>query len=510
MNRLLIPGCLFACLIFCSGVPQAAAAPPEQLTFSVLYNQSESAPFSKDWLILSEYKSRRNVELDVMLGDNADYQADVARVLESGQAPDIILKIWPNEIEKYATSGLLIDFNSYTHLMPHFSAYIQSHHLEGEIERLNSSDEKLYILPGFQRTIQVQQWIYRKDLFDSYNLGVPDNYDELYQSLVFLHERLPNSCALTACWGGAHLFAMMGAGYGIPAGWNKPQFYNAADDTWQFSLTTNNYKDLLRFLHRCFEAGIFDPDIFTQSVEDYYAKIQDGRAIVTVTWISSGFDNWNRVLRENGVLNGEWAPMRVPESTSGIRALPPVDPFRKGLIVPSKSRNKPYFDELMRFIDWAVYSEEGMTLTDWGVDGITYNTDGNGKRLIPDIFSPKTPQGTKERTRDYGLATLFDLNENSEFEDYKKPAEIVRFLEASAAAGDTAPFPPVLKLDTTAIQAIDTLMPSLISYATEASKNFIAGTRDIDSEWNNYIDSMERLGLRTLEAIWNLAWDKNR
>ena len=102
---------------------------------------------------------------------------------------------------------------------------------------------------------------------------------------------------------------------------------------------------MLTFLNRCYEAGILDPAFFTQSDDEFYTKLQDGHAFVTVTWISSGFSNWNAQLAENGFPNGEWEPLPVPESTIGIRALPGVDPFRKGLVISSHVINKPYFED---------------------------------------------------------------------------------------------------------------------------------------------------------------------
>ena len=482
--------------------------PAEPVVFSVLYNERESAPFQEDWLILEEYKERRNVVLDVRVGDDADFERAIILTLESGDIPDIVLKVWPNTIESYAATGVLLPFSDYENLMPNFMAYIKGHGLQSELDKLRLDNGKYHILPGYQREIQVQQWIYRRDIFEKHNLEIPKTYDELFNSLVFLKEIYPDTAPVTACWGGAHLFAMMGAGYGIPAGWAGTRYYNHEEGRWLYSPATENYRALHSFLNRSYAAGILDPAIFTQSDEDFIRKLGDGRALVTVTWITSGFSPWNDKLKENGFPDGEWAALPVPESTIGIKALPPVDPFRKGLVVPSRVVNEPYFEDLLKFLDWAVYSEEGMTLTTWGVEGMTFENTPNGKAFLPNIKTPKNPQGTLDVTVEYGFDTLFNLNESEGFEDYKKPPEIVEFLGQSLNAGDTAEMSPQLELDSNAVEAIRIVDEKVFPYVAETSRYFITGELSVDEDWDGYLLELEKRGYKTLEAIWNAAWEE--
>lgn len=486
----------------------SGSATPEPVVFSVLYNEREATPFQEDWLLLEEYAKRQNVVLDVQMGNDADYENAVIRIFESGATiPDIILKVWPEMIESYATAGILLAFSDYEHLMPHFTTYIEEHDLGSELDKLRLENGKYYILPGYRRTTQVQQWIYRRDLYEAHGLGVPDTYDELFTSLDVLKGIYPDTTPLTACWGGAHLLAMMGAGYGIPAGWAGTRHYDPEEDRWMFAPATENYRELYSFLNRCYQSSILDPAIFTQSADDYYAKVQDGRALVTVTWITSGFDVWNQALQENDFPEGEWAALPVPESTVGIRALPPVDPFRKGLVVPSRVINEPYFEELLRFLDWAIYSEEGMTLTSWGVEGITFGNTPNGKSFLPQIRTTANPDGAFDMTGEYGLATLFDLNENPEYEDFKKPPAIVEFLERSLEANETAAMAPRLELGSNALGAIAAIS-GVIGYAADAGQEFITGSLSIETDWDSYILELERRGYSALEAIWNASWEQ--
>ena len=501
---MLIIGFLAVFLGSCSALHTPEKSPT---TISVLYNEKESTPFQEDWLILEEYAQRKNILLDVRPGDDADFDKAIIQTIESGNVPDIILKVWPATIESYAANGVLLPFSDYQEQMPHFQAYIDAHNLGDELDKLRLENGKFYILPGYQRQIQVQQWMYRKDLFDEQGLNAPQTYQQMFEALALLKEKYPDSTPITASWGGAHLLAMMGSGYDIPAGWNGYRDYDPAEDRWRFAPATENYRQLLRFLNRCYQAGILDPELFTQRYEDFNQKLEDGRAMVTVNWITSGFSSWNEKLAQNGFPDGEWAPLPVPESTMGIKALPAVDPFRKGLIVPSSVVNEAYFEDLLKFLDWAVYSEEGMTLTYWGVEGVTFENTPDGKAFLPEIKTPKNPEGSLDPTADFGLGTFFDLNENQEFEDYKKTAQVVEFLDRSLKAGETEEMDPALKLDANALEATRIIDEALNPYITEINQDFITGELSIEDDWDVYLAELEKMGVRTLEEIWNTAWE---
>ena len=488
--------------------PKSLISTPK--TFTVLYNDRKDTPFDSSWLILQEYQKRENVTLDVSLGDDADYNEAITLTLDSGNIPDIILKAFPDSTQSYASTGLLLPFSDYEKQMPNFMAYIKKQNLQGELDKLRLEDGKYYILPGFQRRIQVQQWIYRRDLFEKNGLPMPKTYEELFNTLVTLKQLYPDSTPITASWGGAHLFAMMGAGYGIPAGWAGTSYYNRQADRWQYSPATENFKAFLTFLSRCYAAGLLDPATFTQSNDDFTNKRENGQAIVTVTWITSGFDTWNKKLKENGFPDGEWAALPVLESTMGIKALPPVNPFRKGLVVPASVVNKPNFNDLLKFLDWAVYSDEGMTLTTWGVEDVTYKNTSEGKVLLPEIKSPKNPDGTILMGAQYGLEMLFNLNENEEFENYKKPAEIVAFLDMSLKNNETLDLNPRLVIDPNSIEAIRLINEKLDPYIAESTIKFITGELSVEKDWNTYISTMDNLGYKTIEDLWNAAWLKTK
>ncbi len=494
-------------LLFLAACGSVSSDNKEMLSFSVLYNDVANTPYSSDWSILEEYSRTKNVNMNMILGNDADFEEAIDLNLNSDSPPDVILKAWPQQIEKYANEGKLLAISDYAHLMPNYQAYIEEHNLEAEIDKLRLKNDKYYILPGYQRDVQVQQWIYREDMFEKHNIVRLTTYDELFDALVTLKELYPNTTPITASWGGAHLFSMMGANYGIPAGWSGTRYYQEENDIWKYAPATDNYFAMHQFLNRCYEAGILDPEIFTQSNEAYIEKIVTGKALVTVTWISSGFDTWNNQLEKNGIPNGQWSPMPVMESTVGISALPSINQFRKGLVITASAANKPYFNDMIAFLDWAIYSDEGNDITYWGIEGETYQNTEDGKVFLPHIITPKNPQGTTVMEEN-GFNIIFNLCENQEFENYKKPDGIVAFLERSELANETLNQTPNLILSSNSIEITSLINKNLESFVSDSSVKFITGEYNLEEDWDAYISSLESMGYQTLESIWNQAWVK--
>jgi putative aldouronate transport system substrate-binding protein len=487
--------------ISCSKKDQNLTNKP--ITVSMLFNNDKAFPFNPDWLILNEYKKRKNIQFEVTLGNDSDYMKDLTTALQSSSPPDILLKIWPDPIKEYASRGGLLPINEYEYLLPNFKKYLVTNNYQEELEKLRLENGNYYILPGFQRKIQVQQWVYRKDVFEQNNVKIPQTYSEMFEALHLLKAKYPDFYPLSGAWGGAHLFAMMGAGYGIQAGWNGTRYYDDENKRWVYAPASENFKAMYSFLHACYEAEILDPAIFTQDENTFYTKMQEGKVFIATTWITSGFSNWNAKLKENGFPNGQWAPFPVPQSTIGLRLLPSVDPYRKGLALSAKVKDKPYFKELLSFLDWALYSEEGRTLTTWGVEGITFETTEAGRQFIFEDPTLDTAKNILLLKKTYGLDLVFNLPENESFEDYKKPKEITKFLSESLDRKDTADPQPSLILTDEYLKPISLLNAKLDDYVQESSIKFITGEVDIDLYWTQYLSQLSKLGYKTLENIWN-------
>jgi putative aldouronate transport system substrate-binding protein len=490
-------------LLFAGG-QQQAADPDEPVTFSVLFPERAEHPYSDDWLVVQEILKRRNVILDVQTGPDSDYLTKKNLVFNSGDIPDFVIKNFPDQIPGFASSGVLLPVSDYWDEMPNFQKLVADWELDPDLEALELNDGKVYMLPGFKPyRQQVQQWSIRMDLLEKHDIEVPQTQEELLEALVILKQNYPDMVGMTARWGGAHLLNMFGFTYKTHAGWGSHIFYEHDNERWVYAPATDNFREMLRMLNRFMEAGVLDPEAFTQDTSQYQQKIVTGKAVASHDWVTKGMGSLNRELEAAGVEGANWQPYLPPESTMGVRAVPPADRFNVGTVIANRAASEPYFDRLLQFLDWLYYSEEGMVLTSWGVEGVTFEVVDGRRELLPHIEFWRNPEGDLHRW-DLGL-DAFTINMHPEWLDYQSPERIATFLQEVSAKGYIAPTQPPVVVDSATQEFIDLTLPPLNDYVNTAQLEFIYGHLDLDADWDEYISTLEGRGLRELEERVNEA-----
>jgi putative aldouronate transport system substrate-binding protein len=166
---------------------------------------------------------------------------------------------------------------------------------------------------------------------------------------------------------------------------------------------------------------------------------------------------------------------------------------------------------LMTYCDY-FYSEDGMILGNYGVEGYTYNYDENGEMKFADwlvnhdagfsnalhIFcqSELVEGGYKFRSRSYA----FDGGEKlKSFIDFWEDEEFYRY-DASMV------YPPAIVL--TDEQSADYVVFStdVQTYMNETLPLFVDGSKPL-AEWDSYVAQMREIGLNECEQIYQEAYD---
>ncbi len=142
------------------------------------------------------------------------------------------------------------------------------------------------------------------------------------------------------------------------------------------------------WLNHMNDIGLLDKESFTHTYEQYKAKIASGRVIGTID------QDWNddaaaqNVLKAEGKYGATYAKFPITLNENDKNAL-----FQgTGLIAGNGvgitiDAADPV--ATIKFLDFLA-SDEGQVLVNWGIEGIHYNIEENGKRVIPvDIFDLK-------------------------------------------------------------------------------------------------------------------------
>lgn len=149
------------------------------------------------------------------------------------------------------------------------------------------------------------------------------------------------------------------------------------DDTIIYKYRSEKVKEYFRWLSRMYDEGILDPEFATQTHEDYIAKIGAGR-VVGLTDNSWDYSEGETILKADGKVDLTYAglPVTIDEDTKCATMM------YQGLTVGwgigiSKDCEDPV--AAIQFIDY-LCSDEGVVLRNWGIEGVNYFVDEDGKR----------------------------------------------------------------------------------------------------------------------------------
>ncbi|MCL2703350.1 MAG: extracellular solute-binding protein [Defluviitaleaceae bacterium] len=141
-------------------------------------------------------------------------------------------------------------------------------------------------------------------------------------------------------------------------------------------------KEYYAWLNKLWNDGLLDPDSFTQTNDEYTAKIANGQILATVSpWWQ--FQEGEQSLRQRGMEDQTFAhlPITFNRDVMPIGSYDPGWSGGHGIMI-SKGCSDP--QRLFDFLDWMT-SEEGLVLRSWGVEGLHHTAENGVRAMIPEV-----------------------------------------------------------------------------------------------------------------------------
>lgn len=493
-----------------AGDQEEASVPDEPLTITIMQDDASTQPFDKNWLIIQEIEKRRNVKLDVMAVPTSDYKNKRNILLSAGDMPDIITKTWPNDITAYVGSGVLLPVSDYQESLPNFLKLVDEWDLSGEIdEYVRAADGKYYILPGFSKEITDTNGIgIRKDLFDNHNIQMPETYEELYTALKVIKTAHPENFGLSDKFKGNKLLSYICQSFDTSAGWSleKGFRYDRDTDTWVHAPTTEGYKNMLIYLNKLVDEGLFDIETFTQTPQALRQKIFNGNvAVSSMNWTQK--EEYEVETKKASGKDVVWEVILPPAGPEGIRSYKSNNRIGNGIILSAKLAKSSRLDEFLDFIDWLYYSEEGRILGNWGVEGVTFKVENGERELLDTIFNWDTPDASKYLGRDFGVelpAYRIVKNPDKVYDEFSP--QVAAYLQTLAENGFTSLSNPTLAANEDDAEMLNLGASPLKDYTNQMTMAFILGSEDIETGWDGYVQETVRKKRDDLVELVNRIW----
>lgn len=477
----------------------------EPKTFSIFLNFN-NMPFNPEWRLWQEIAKKTNISLEgVISQSNSNEEEAFNLMLSSGKLADIIGFKNPSELEKLGRDGGLIPLNDLIkEHAPHIQAVLDSD--DKFRQGATALDGNIYYIPKNQELVSAEFWWVRQDWLDKLGLDVPTTVDQLYDVLTAFKNNDPNG---------------NGEADEIPlfdrAGWKMPDEYLYLWDTstefyprdgkMTFEPMEENFKVGVTNLVKWYKEGLIDPEILTRGAKSRDILYSSNIGGMTHDWPSTG--NYNRSLAEDipGFNNVSIAP---PANQNGEVIERTTRYPGVGWGISSQCKDPV---TLIKFFDY-MFTEEGSTLMNWGIEGETYTVNDDGTKSYTDtvLNSEQTPLGY---LRSLGIQYRVGMLQDAEYEyAFMTP-------EASAAAKlyNSNPqwyredMPPYLdgelglKYSTDDEAEYKKIMSEVRPYVDEMFQKWLLGASDFEEDYDGFIKELKSRGIERAIEINQTAYD---
>ena len=350
--------------------------------------------------------------------------------------------------------------------------------------------------------------VLRGDWLEEQDWDVPTNFDELLDVMYMFYDVYhPNhTYKLSTDAGMVGMQGVFGTAFANldPSNGSLTMFLR--DGKVVNAGTDDNYYEYLKMLTQLYADGLIYPDFYSEGrdMSAGMAMAAGGQAgvwsdrannVEEVYSYVTDDDNYNLVALpyftgEDGTNNFVNSPYRVG-TDYGIYT----------------TCDKP--ELVLNFLNYA-FTDEGILLCNYGIEGVSFEYDEDGKPQFTDtILHPAV--GNSNTINQYYGWTLTGRYEDKQrllvlYDEYVN--DIIDLWNDWDVLGWSANIPDAASLDTAEQNQVTNHVSDMTTIQTEYLLGFVTGSRELNDEtWQEYLDLMESSGLSDVLAVYQGAYD---
>lgn len=472
-----------------------------------------------------------NMEFEVV--PSADARTKLNITLASGELPDVIagFPIDAGLLAQQGAEGQFLPLNDYIENLGFWTKQAFYEERPYLLPLITSPDGNIYGLPDINECFHCftsqKMWIYQPWL-DAVGMEMPTTTEEFYQVLKAFKEQDPNGNGIAD--------EVPFSGQILEGGWHQPidefimqsfVYYDRISDRNQQRLLLDDdgklqaayaqpgYAEGLKYLNRLYSEGLIDPNAFTQDNSQIrtLANNPDVNILGATGAGWPGMFAQVQFIADGGRLE-HWVSVPVLEGPDGFRetAYAPWG-FAPGRWVVTSAAKNP--EAAFRLGDF-LYSRDATIRNVFGEEGVDWEWASEGMVGIdgkPALYN-NLHQWTEEiQNQSWQQAAL--TYRTSEFRLGQAAAdEYIETLLYKASNENMIPYArpvdrliPPLTLSEAQARELADLRLAVETYVDEMFVNFVIGNANVDAEWDNYLATLNSLGLPRLVEIFQEAYD---
>ena len=519
---LLACGCIMAgCLTGCGDTNTESKAPSESKSTvestastsgSVVEQSSEEvveepaeltmwSMIKTDSVYYEKIQEACNVKLKFV--DSTGGKETMSILIGTNDLPDLVL-CSKNDIsggvQNLLDTGVIVPLNDLMAegWMPNFEALMET---DTEMATLLKNDEGKYawatMMYAEDAPTSFQGYMIRKDWLDELNLEVPTSIEAMEKVLLAFKEKKGVESGLAFSWKTTSIF---------PQSWGVVEDFYVDNGEIKYGYMEDSYKEYLARANEWINLGILDPDTFSQDQDTFWAKMAMGKTGLVFGFTGGEFNKILTMKEENPDM--EWIPIPWPGVEDGEGF--PVDNGSSrlvdtyGIFVSSKCENK---EAAARVIDY-IYSEEGTMLSNYGVEGISYEMV-NGQPVLTELIT-NNPEGK-------GLTDALALYAGPVNKPYinTKMGKMLQYaqevqqdsLEIWDTSGGAVTILPPLSMTADEKEEYNLIMTDIKTYVAEYKLKFILGSESLDN-FKTFKNNLINMKIERAIEITQGAYDR--
>ncbi|WP_010276987.1 extracellular solute-binding protein [Paenibacillus senegalensis] len=483
---------------------------PINLTFLT----GKSVTTANNWaetMLWQEYEKMTNIKVDFQLVpfDSLNERKNLS--LAGGDYPDVFYtgRFTNNDLVKYGSEGTFIPLND---LIDQYAPNLKKILDENPDIRagMTMPDGNIYGLPtiydaDFTSVLIGSKLWYNQEWLEALGMEEPQTVDDFYNYLVAVKNtdlngngqqdeiplgsyQIEDLLNATKGW-----FGLMNRGTA-----NINFDIDPETNELRYIPTSDRFKAQLEFMHKLFMEGLIEPEIFTNTANEFFAKGAEnvyGAVLTTSPDTLMGMTTFVGLPALEGPFGDKMATkIRSPLVGSG--------PF----VITDKNEHP---EATVRWMDY-FYGDEGARMYFMGFEGESYEVTENGEFEYTEEIR-NNPQGL---TLEQALVKYVTWPGGSYpgivRQDFFKGAESLP--ESIEAAEKLKPYLideiwPVFTFTPEESTQYTALHSDIDTYAVEMRAKFISGQTPF-SEWDNYVETLNRMGLDRYMDIHQASLDR--
>ena len=329
-----------------------------------------------------------NVHLQVDWRPDSDWNTQIATALAGG-VDNLPYLIRPGTygVAALANEGAIVALDDYLDLIPNIVAAVG----EERFADWKAADGHFYTIPTIVNVPGSQSTAVRKDWLDKLNMDVPTTWEEWKAYWYGVRDNDMNGNGDTTDEipivlemgqnGERSLHALLNA-FGIKAS-SDAQFCVLDDGTYTMVYEHPRYREFITEMQQLYADKIIDQEFATRYQADMYNTMSGNLAGTVFTWAEQCAVH-SETLIANGVEDGLYltcAPITGPYGDQWIQK-------RQGITgnwcITAKAEADGKVEDILKFWNW-MFSDEGVMLYNYGIEGYTYTMVDGSPVINPEI-----------------------------------------------------------------------------------------------------------------------------